>query len=74
MKIKEIKITMEVKDTNDIKWALLNLAEKLQEGQNRIEFTRLSAKIMATMDYKCHQTPRIEKIKGKKRLVFEANF
>ena len=72
--IKEITIKMQVKDVSDIKYALMNLAEKLQNGEHRIEFNRLTAKIIATMDYKYPQKPRIEKIKGKKCLVFESNF
>jgi len=72
--IKEITIKMEVKDITDIKYALMNLAEKLQEGQNRIELNRLSAKMIATMDYKNPKKPQVKKINGKKCLVFEANF
>jgi hypothetical protein len=74
MKTKEITIKIEVKDFHDIKWALLEVAEKLNRGENRIEFTRLSAKMIATMDYKNHEEPRIEKINGKQCLVFESNF
>lgn len=71
--IKEIVIKMEVKDVSDIKYALMNLAEKLQNGENRIELNRLTAKMIATMDYKNPQKPRVEKINGKKCLVFESN-
>lgn len=74
MKTKEITIKIEVEEISDIKYALMHIAEKLQAGENRIELNRMSAKMIATMDYKNHEEPRIEKINGKQCLVFESNF